>query len=91
VVAAPEAPDRPTPSPSRPATPTTPYTVVQGDNFWEIAARQLAAMSGRDRASLTDAEIHPYWVRVCDANRARIRSGDVNLIDPGELVDLPPL
>ena len=32
-----------------------------------------------------------YWSVVCDANRATVRSGDVNLIYPGELWCLPPV
>ena len=32
-----------------------------------------------------------YWVAVCDANRARVRSGNLNLIYPGELIVLPAL
>ncbi len=72
-----------------PAVVGSSYTVAVGDNFWDIAARHLADASGRKRAELTDDDILEYWVRVCDANRARIRSGDVNLIDPGEVVALP--
>ena len=80
----------PAPMPAQvPATSGASYTVVTGDSFWEIAARHLATATGRDRASLSASEIHGLWVRTCDANRARIRSGDVNLIYPGEVVDLP--
>jgi nucleoid-associated protein YgaU len=74
-----------------PAANATSYTVVAGDSFWEIAARHVANATGRDRASLTAGEIHGIWVRTCDANRTRIRSGDVNLIYPGEVVDLPSI
>ncbi|MEX2267775.1 MAG: hypothetical protein WEA75_03730 [Acidimicrobiia bacterium] len=93
--AAPDASDHATPTmPTPPSTTNAAnpsHTVVAGDNFWEIAASHIATTSGRDRATLTTDEIHPYWVRVCDANRDRIRSGDVNLIDPGEVVELPPV
>jgi nucleoid-associated protein YgaU len=74
-----------------PAATATSYTVVAGDSFWEIAARHVASATGRDRISLTPGEIHGAWVRMCDANRVRIRSGDVNLIYPGEVVDLPAI
>ena len=67
------------------------HSVVAGDSLWEIAATQLAAMSGRDRATLTAVDIVGYWVRVCEANRGRLRSGDLNLIYAGEIVELPPL
>lgn len=86
-----------TPSPAVAATPAAPptttggsYTVVAGDDLWRLAARHLATSTGRERTSLPDDEVRSYWVRVCDANRDRIRSGDVNLIYPGEVVDLPP-
>jgi nucleoid-associated protein YgaU len=69
----------------------TSYTVVPGDNLWEIAARHLAQATGRERAALTDGDITAYWARVCDANRDRIQSGDVNLIYAGEVIELPAL
>jgi hypothetical protein len=59
--------------------------------LWEIAASHLAQTSGRDRAALGPADIVGYWVRVCAANRDRLRSGDLDLIYPGEVVDLPPV
>ncbi|MSO79645.1 MAG: hypothetical protein EXQ79_08555 [Acidimicrobiia bacterium] len=74
-----------------PAAAATSYTVVAGDNFWEISARHLAAETGRERGALSTNDIVEYWVRVCNANRDRIRSGDVNLIDPGEVVELPAI
>lgn len=90
---APSAPASPaTPSPAPTAAPTstaTTYTVVAGDNFWEIAARHLATETGRERGALSTDDVVRYWVSVCDANRDRVRSGDVNLIHPGELIDLP--
>jgi hypothetical protein len=90
-------------APNVPSTPTartpvavatnaaTSYTVMSGDNFWEIAARHLAEATGRERAALTDGEITSYWVRVCDENRNRIQSGDVNVIYTGEVVELPAI
>ena len=65
--------------------------VVPGDSLWGIAAAHLAATTTRPRAAISDAEIARYWVAVCDANRARVRSGNVNLIYPGELIVLPAL
>ena len=80
----------PTTSPPSVAAPVGgSVTVVVGDNLWWIAARQLAAATGRDRASLSDEEIARYWVGVCEHNRPRLISGDVNLIYPGEVVELP--
>jgi nucleoid-associated protein YgaU len=65
------------------------YTVVAGDTLWDIAARRVAESTGRAMAQLTNAEVVTYWVRVCEANRTRLRSGDPNLIYAGEVIDLP--
>jgi hypothetical protein len=65
--------------------------VVAGDSLWGIAAAQLAAASGRERATLSAAEIAGYWVRVCEANRSRLQSGNLNLIYSGEVVELPAI
>jgi nucleoid-associated protein YgaU len=63
------------------------HVVVAGDNLWRIATARLADALGR---SPVDAEVLPYWRRVVDANRSTVRSGDPNLIFPGEIVALPP-
>ena len=69
-----------------------PSTVVaaHGDNLWDLAAAALARATGRERAALGDDEVARYWNVVCDANRATVRSGDVHLIYPGEVLVLPP-
>jgi nucleoid-associated protein YgaU len=97
VVVAPERdhPSTTTPTPPSPAPPTTSpsptatavHVVVAGDNLWRIASARLAGERG---FVPSDADVAPYWSRVIDANRATLRSGDPNLIFPGELVDLPP-
>ena len=46
---------------------------------------------GSHRPTVADAEIAPYWVAVCERNRAALASGDPNLIFPGEVVTLPAL
>jgi hypothetical protein len=78
-------------TPITPAPPVTPDGVVvaAGDNLWLLAARHLAATTGRPVSEIADAEIAPYWVRVCDANRPRLASGDPNLVFPGEWIVLP--
>jgi nucleoid-associated protein YgaU len=81
------APSTPAPPPSAPVPAA--HTVVEGDNLWHIAAQHLATVTGRDRATLPVSEIAAYWVRVCDANRATLRSGDLDLIYAGEVVTLP--
>ena len=70
---------------------TAPHVTMieSGDNLWELAAREVARARGVDRHQLRDADIARYWVEVCDANRASLPSGDVNLVHPGESVVLP--
>jgi len=63
--------------------------VAPGDDLWELAADRLAATHGLARADVTDAEVAPYWVLVCERNRTTLASGDPNLIFPGEVVTLP--
>ena len=61
------------------------YTVVKGDNFWTIAETRIRAVKG----TVTERQVAGYWVQVVDANRSTIRSGDPDLIFPGENVTLP--
>jgi nucleoid-associated protein YgaU len=66
-------------------TPTT-VVVEKGDHLWSITAKHLES---RDGVEPTAAEITPVWVEVIAANRDRLRSGDPDLIFPGEIVVLP--
>ncbi len=70
-------------------TEGAPMTVVveKGDHLWSISADHLQASTGEEPSA---AEITPVWVEVIEANRARLRSGDPDLIYPGETVVLPP-
>jgi len=79
------------PAPAPPPAPAFPANVVvqPGDNLWTIAADALARATARDRAGLDDAEIARYWRAVCDANATTVRSGDVGVIVPGEVIALP--
>jgi nucleoid-associated protein YgaU len=56
------------------------WVVRPGDSFWRIAAVQVP--DGRDPVR--------YWVDLVRANRMTIRSGDPDLIHPGETVTLLP-
>jgi hypothetical protein len=62
------------------------HTVVKGEHLWSISADHLRATVGRE---VTEDEIGQYWVRVIDANRSVIRSGDPDLIFPDEQITLP--
>lgn len=73
-----------------PATAVQPgpqtHDVVAGDNLWSIAERTLARAWSRPP---TAAETAAYWRELIDLNRARLRSGDPDLIHPGERLALP--
>lgn len=56
--------------------------VEKGDHLWKISAQHL----GEETA---DEEIAPYWREVIDVNTPHLRSGDPDLIYPGEIVELP--
>lgn len=58
--------------------------VQRGDHMWRISARHVSEIDpGR--------EIAAYWRRVVDVNTPIIRSGDPDLIYPGEQILLPEL
>ena len=64
------------------------YTVMPGDNMWTITAAYLAdELDTRP----TNAQIGAVWRTVMDLNRNSIRSGNVDLIFPGEQLILPPV
>lgn len=62
--------------------------VARGDHLWKISERHLDLVLGRRPQN---SEISPYWRRVIEANRPGLRSGDPDLIYPGEIVTLPEL
>jgi hypothetical protein len=72
------------------AAPTE-HTVAPGEHLWGIAAASLAELTARPVASLRAEEIAPYWTRLCMLNAARLRSGNLDLVYPGEVVALPSL
>ena len=65
-----------------------PYVVKPGDSMWTITADYLAEETGKRPAN---SEISRVWRVVMDLNEDRIRSGDVDLIFPGEELLLPRL
>lgn len=64
--------------------------MVEGDNLWTIARDHLARVTNRRPSDLSDHEIATYWLRVIAVNRSALRSGNPDLIFPGELIMLPP-
>jgi nucleoid-associated protein YgaU len=70
-------------APARPHRDGTTYVVRPGDNLWVIAQRTLEE---HDRPA---AELVAYWHTVIEANAEALRSGDPNLIYPGEILTLP--
>jgi nucleoid-associated protein YgaU len=74
----------------RPAPPPPPppdrHTVLRGDNLWTIAAGHLADTG----VTRSNGQIAPYWRELVQDNRASLRSGNPDLIFPGEAVALPP-
>jgi len=66
-----------------------PHTVSvrRGDHLWSLSEHHL--QRAWNRSSLDDHEIARYWVQVIEANQATIRSGDPDLIYPGEVITLP--
>ena len=62
-------------------------TVRWGDHLWSLSERHLSRIL--DRSDLGEHEIARYWVRVIEANRGTIRSGNPDLIYPGEVITLP--
>ena len=74
-----------------PPEQATSHRVVPADNLWTIARDHLAEVRGRPAAELSDRQIAAYWLKVIAANRGRLRSGDPDLIYPGEETVLPPV
>jgi hypothetical protein len=73
------------------AEQATSHQVARGDNLWTIARDRLAEVRGRSAAELSDREVAAYWVKVVAENLGGLRSGDADVIYPGETVELPPV
>lgn len=63
-------------------------SVEPGDHLWGISAEYLAEHLERQALN---KEIDPLWREVVATNRESLRSGDPDLIYPGELVVLPAI
>jgi hypothetical protein len=64
----------------------TEVVVRLGDDMWKLAKQRLSAVRGRE---VSDTELAPYWLKVVATNLATIKSGDPDLIFPGEILLLP--
>lgn len=64
------------------------WLVRSGDHLWSIAGEHLTIVLDRPP---TANEHHRYWVKVMESAGPVIRSGDVDLIYPGEKIPLPPM
>ena len=69
-----------------PPGPPDRHTVQRGDNLWTIAANHLAD----SRITRSNGRIAPYWRELIQDNHSSLRSGNPDLIFPGETVVLPP-
>jgi len=65
--------------------------VAPGDNLWTISRDRLASVTNRSPADISDHEIATYWLRVIAINRNSLRSGNPDVIFPGEIIHLPPV
>jgi nucleoid-associated protein YgaU len=68
----------------------THHVVVSDDHLWGIAAAHLREL-GVESGDPSPSTVARYWSTVISANRATLRSGNPNLIFPGEVVVLPAL
>ena len=62
------------------------HVVAPGENLWVIARGHLLADG---QPAPRDVEVHAYWMRLIHDNLSTLRSGDANLIHPGERLVLP--
>jgi len=84
-------PGQPGPRPPSPPSQPDMHEVRTGDNLWTIARDRLAQATRRNADALSEREVARYWLEVIEANRAGLRSGDPDLIYPGEKIRLPPV
>jgi nucleoid-associated protein YgaU len=67
-----------------PSTPAMTVVVVAGDHLWKISARHLETVA-------PDRGVGPYWREVVTVNTPSLRSGDPDLIYPGEVIEMPEI
>lgn len=62
------------------------HVVVAGESLWMIAEAVVPQVTQHRRGV-----VERYWLTLVDVNASKLRSGDANLIFPGEAISLPPL
>lgn len=69
------------------------HVVVAGENLWTVAAQVLGKRTSAAGRSDTvgDPEIAQYWSHLIELNSTSLRSGDPDLVFPGERLALPPV
>lgn len=67
------------------------HTVAEGEHLWGLARAAVGEATGRRAKAVQPAEVAAYWVRLIEANPSNLRSGDPDLVYPGDIVTLPPL
>jgi nucleoid-associated protein YgaU len=72
------------PSPAPQETEASSVVVAKGDHLWKISVRHLGKDGSED-------QVAPYWRQVVDVNTPHLKSGDPDLIYPGEVVELPAI
>jgi nucleoid-associated protein YgaU len=66
--------------------PPATVIVVSGDHIWKISK---ASLGGKLHREPRNEEVHPYWLETIEINLDSLRSGDPDLIYPGEELVLP--
>ena len=67
------------------------HIVVPGEHLWRIARERLAAARGLPARQIAARDVHGYWIALIEANHGVLRSGDPDLLFPGEQLVLPPV
>lgn len=81
----------PTPVGAAPAPPPPDqHLVTPGDDLWSVAQDRLAASLGVAPERVGPEQVAGYWRVLVQANVATLRSGDPDLLMPGEVLVLPP-
>ena len=67
-------------------TPPASVVVESGDHIWKISKESLGEKLRREPRN---HEVRPYWLETIEINLDSLRSGDPDLIYPGEELVLP--